>query len=410
MQEENARPLKVVIYKDRYQSSFMSPRVSRHQVAPTLFVPFNRMRPQWDGFTVLPPVWGADLVHAHNRIPVAARRYICSFESDLPRDYGFSGSSLLRGAMHAALESKRCRRIIAMSHSAKRAFQRMERDPGLRARLERKLMVRHPNVHLGPDTDALAGDDGEHLHLTFVGGHFGRKGGAACVRAAEIALARGLPVTFHIVSTLQVGTSNWLDPTLPGFFEPCISKLGLPNIRFSQGLPNGEVRALLGRSHFLLLPTLGDTFGFSMIEAMAEHTPVMASRLTAVPEVVAHGMNGYLLDIPATPSGEWAYTNHALRHTEEYAARFRETNESLAQQIIERIEPLIGQKAALACLRHNARVTAREMFSAGSQGALWDALYDRVAAEDLREEPALEPLRDVSSPEDPAAFLQAHFR
>lgn len=404
------RPLKVVIYKDRYQSSFMSPRVSRHQVKPTLFVPFNRIRPNWDGFTVLPPVPGTNLVHAHNRIPLAARRFICSFENALPRVFGFPESSFLRHALQAALESKRCRRIVAMSHSAKRFFQAMQPDPDVRARLEAKLIVRHPNVHIGAPEDALAGDTAEHLHVTFVGGHFGRKGGPACVRAAEIALARRLPVTFHIISSLQVGASNWLDPTLPDFFESYFSKLSLPNIRFSAGLPNAEVRALLGRSHFLLLPTLGDTFGFSMIEAMAEHTPVLASRLSAVPEVVAHGANGFLLDLPSDASGDWAYTNYGIRHTQEYAARFHDSNESLAQQMIDLIEPLIGQKDTHARLRYNAYVTANQMFSARSQSALWDALYERVAAEDLREEPALDPLHDISSPADPHAFLQPHFR
>jgi glycosyltransferase involved in cell wall biosynthesis len=403
-----SRPLKVVIYKDRYQSTFMSPRASRHQVKPTLFVPFNRIRSNWDGFTVLPPVPGAGLVHAHNRIPLAAKRFICSFENALPRAFGFSDSSLLRAAMQAALESKRCRRLVAMSHAAKRYFQARQPDPAVRARLEAKLMVRHPNVHMGAPEDALAGDAAEHLHVTFVGGHFGRKGGAACVRAAEIALARRLPVTFHIISSLQVGQSTWLDPTLPDFFEPYLSKLSLPNIHFLAGLPNAEVRALLGRSHFLLLPTLADTFGFSMIEAMAEHTPVMASQLSAAPEIVAEGANGYLLDLPADPSGDWAYTNYGLRHTQEYADRFREANESLAQQLIDRLEPLIAQREANARLRHNAYVTASRMFSARSQGALWDALYERVAAEDLREEPALDPVHDISSPADPHAFLQAH--
>ncbi len=38
---------------------------------------------------------------------------------------------------------------------------------------------------------------------------------------------------------------------------------------------------------------------------------------------------------------------------------------------------------------------------------MWDALYDRVAAEDLREEPALDPVHYISSPADPHAFLQA---
>ena len=122
----NSRRLKVLTLKDRYPTSFHSPRASRHDVRPTVFVPFNKIRSNWDGFTLLPPVGGVDLVHAYNRIPLNAKRYICSFESSMPRDYGFPQSSQLLKLLQSAVNSRRCRRIIGLSHFARRNFLRKQ--------------------------------------------------------------------------------------------------------------------------------------------------------------------------------------------------------------------------------------------------------------------------------------------
>lgn len=403
------RRLKVLTYKDRYPTSFMSARVSQHDVQPTFFMPFNKLVPNWDGFTVTASGQRTDLVHAFNRIPFNAKRYICSFESSLPRAYGFPQHSLLRDAMQARILSKRCRRIIAMSHAAKGTFLSQHRNSPHLERLRSKLMVRHPNIHLGDADDRFPGGNADHLTVTFVGAHFGRKGGGALVRAAELALERGIPVTFNIISSLQVGTSNWLDPTSRGFFEPYLSKLTLPNIRHHPGLPNAEARNIMRNSHFTLLPTLGDTFGYSMIESMAEHTPVIATRVNAVPEVVAHEHNGYLLDLPTDHLGVWVAPGYNERHTPEYAEHFRQANENIAHQLTDLLASLVGKEDILRRLRKNAYTTASYMFSATSQSLLWDALYERVASEDIKTEPVLDSVLDVSSPSSPLALLQDKF-
>lgn len=404
-----ASRLKVVLLKDKYQSTFMSPRVSRHEIQRSVFAPFNKVKRSWDGFTLLPPFQGEQLVHAHNRIPIGAKRYICSFESILPRIFGVPDNSLVHGMMMQAIESNKCRRIVAMSHAGKVHFLNQHKGSPQFERLKGKLMVRHPNVHLGAADDELQGDNAERLVVTFVGGHFGRKGGPACLRAAELALERKLPITFNIISSLQVGASNWIDPTLPGFFEPDFEKLKLPNVRHFPGIGNAEVRALLRQSHFSALPTIADSFGYSMIESMAEHTPVIASRLTAVPEVVAPGYNGFMLDLPTDAAGDWISPGYSERGTEAYAVHFREAMDNLALQMVNLLESMVGQRETLLRLRKNAYTTAKYMYSAKSQGALWDKLYERVAAEDPRSEPVLDPALDISSPETPMAFLGDRF-
>ena len=61
--------------------------------------------------------------------------------------------------------------------------------------IESKLMVQHPNAELGQKGDRLANDNASSLVLTFLGGHFIRKGGCVSVRIAEKAMEQNLPIT-----------------------------------------------------------------------------------------------------------------------------------------------------------------------------------------------------------------------
>ena len=55
--------------------------------------------------------------------------------------------------------------------------------------------------------------------------------------------------------------------------------------------------AFLGNATALLFPTdWPEPFGLAMIEAMSCGTPVIAWPLGAVPEIVEHGLTGFLVD------------------------------------------------------------------------------------------------------------------
>jgi glycosyltransferase involved in cell wall biosynthesis len=63
-----------------------------------------------------------------------------------------------------------------------------------------------------------------------------------------------------------------------------------------------DVPALLAGLDILLAPSLWEGFGLVMLEAMAQQTAVIASRVSAIPEVVSDGETGLLVaprDVPA---------------------------------------------------------------------------------------------------------------
>jgi len=58
-----------------------------------------------------------------------------------------------------------------------------------------------------------------------------------------------------------------------------------------------NVERILGVSDLFLLPSETESFGLAALEAMASSVPVIASRAGGLPEVVDHGVTGYLEDI-----------------------------------------------------------------------------------------------------------------
>ena len=60
-----------------------------------------------------------------------------------------------------------------------------------------------------------------------------------------------------------------------------------------------EVVPLLSVSDVFLLPSVQESFGLAALEAMACEVPVVASRVGGLPEVIEHGISGYLHPLDA---------------------------------------------------------------------------------------------------------------
>ena len=85
-----------------------------------------------------------------------------------------------------------------------------------------------------------------------------------------------------------------------GYYEREVAPHMVDAIRF-HGVVGGEerVRALGSARALLHLINFDEPFGLSVIEAMASGTPVIATRRGSMPEIIEHGVNGFLVDTPA---------------------------------------------------------------------------------------------------------------
>jgi glycosyltransferase involved in cell wall biosynthesis len=89
-----------------------------------------------------------------------------------------------------------------------------------------------------------------------------------------------------------------IDPVDEQYFEDTIRPLlNLPNIEFIGEISDAQKQDFLGDAAALLFPiNWPEPFGLVMIEAMACGTPVIAYRRGAVPEVMEHGITGFIVD------------------------------------------------------------------------------------------------------------------
>src|SRR5262249_31314058 len=68
-------------------------------------------------------------------------------------------------------------------------------------------------------------------------------------------------------------------------------------VEFIGEISDHEKREFLGRAMLLLFPIdWPEPFGLATIEAMANGTPILAFRRGSVPEVVEHGVTGFVVD------------------------------------------------------------------------------------------------------------------
>lgn len=71
-------------------------------------------------------------------------------------------------------------------------------------------------------------------------------------------------------------------------------------------LPHQEVLARMGRAYLSIVPSRSEAFGRVVIESMAMGTPVMASHVGGIPELIRDGVDGFLVppDDPEALAGK----------------------------------------------------------------------------------------------------------
>jgi glycosyltransferase involved in cell wall biosynthesis len=106
--------------------------------------------------------------------------------------------------------------------------------------------------------------------------------------AIEIAARAGLP--------LKIAAK--VDRADEAYFRDVIQPLlSQPHVEFIGEINDAQKSGFLSAARALLFPIdWSEPFGLVMIEAMACGTPVIAFSRGSVPEVIAHGVTGYIVD------------------------------------------------------------------------------------------------------------------
>ncbi len=374
------KPQLNILAPTRYPWTFNGPRQSRHHICRRQFVPFNKISSKIEGVTLLNPFpfRTFDFIHAFNRIPLGITPYLIGFESHLPRAFGWEDTQYF-DMLSRSLAGERCKGIFAISEYAKRHFIQQHQGRPWFDDIIKKLSVRYPNMPAPSTREESEGFEGDMniIRLIFIGNHFARKGGVAVIKLAKIAQEQGVPIHIDIISSLQVGTMSWVDPLKSGYMAPYLDMMNhLKNITVHGSLPNSKVLECLRKSHLSLLPTFSDTFGFSTIESMINHVPVMATAQGALPEFIVHQDNGFLLPLETDRIGEWAHINRNDRASDAYAGMFDAESDRLAAVMLSHIKSILNDPAPYLAMRKNCRLKACTLFSADDANRFWDRTYE----------------------------------
>ncbi len=142
-------------------------------------------------------------------------------------------------------------------------------------------------VHHGLPLDAMRFSASGGDYLLFVGRMMPEKG---IDRAVEIARRAELPL--KIAAAVHPGERAWFKDEIYPMLEASQSFVEY------LGEVGGKTRlALFANARALLFPIdWEEPFGLVLIEAMASGTPPIAFRRGAVPELIEHGVNGFVVD------------------------------------------------------------------------------------------------------------------
>jgi glycosyltransferase involved in cell wall biosynthesis len=148
---------------------------------------------------------------------------------------------------------------------------------------------RHPTldyvatIHHGIDTDAFFLHPSPGGYLLFFGRIHPDKG---AVEAIDVAERCGLPLVLAGIVQDQAYFDELVAPRIDG-----------ERVRFIGAVGPTERSGLLGGAHALLhLIGFEEPFGYSVVEAMACGTPAIAFRRGSMPELIADGTTGFLVD------------------------------------------------------------------------------------------------------------------
>jgi glycosyltransferase involved in cell wall biosynthesis len=225
-------------------------------------------------------------------------------------------------------------------------------------------------VFNGVDTDSFMpfdSHDGEFVpgRIIFIGRISPEKGLHVLLDAFKLVAARRPQASLQIVGAPHVAPSDFVggvggDPAVknlarfyvgPGYIEQLRKQISGPledRVVFSSEVPHDRVKSVLHSAAMLVQPSLVETFGMPVAEAMACGLPVVASRIGGLPEIVVNGQTGLLVQPDNT------------------------------LQLAEAILQLIEDSELSRTMGKAGRIRAEQLFSWSRVAASFDSLYSRL--------------------------------
>ena len=378
--------VKVIIGGQQHLSIPNLPRNSQHTlIRPKPFpagrYPIEKVWYPLGSFIPWQPLWGRyQTIHSFNRILYTNKPWFLTFEDHrvLYRNPQNKQEAIIYDLLNNRLSLENCQKIIAISDYAKLRFGKRIEGWTIAEKVNNKLLVIHPNFPVIVRQPKIY-QEHQSLQLVFVGNHFARKGGIVALRLAKKAEKLGLPLTIHIISGLEYGSGVPTDFPDRSKYTEDLKLLHLSNVVFHKNIPNAKVLELFSQSHFQLMATLHDTYGYSIVEGFSVATPAITTNVCALPEFIRHDENGYILKLPINEIKHWSNWLHGEKtKTDEYWDIVNSTYDYLADQALQQIVHFLDRadkREHYESLSAGALAQAQNVHNSEKQNDLLDNLY-----------------------------------
>lgn len=256
----------------------------------------------WAVFSYIPMSIGhVDLLHTWNRVNWGPRRWGATFESEFPRFFLPVDNVLTRKAF-GRMASSQCRFFIGMSRWACDVSKALWETANIAGEVLPKLHQVYPAFR-GGRWRLRTLSDAEPIRLVFIGGDFFRKGGDAVLDAIE-RVGDQLDIECAMVTRIDSTDIGARLVTTDELRRARGRLSSSSRVKWFKSLQHEHVLKLIQDSHIGILPSLNDTFGYSVVECMEAGLPVITSNISALPEFVNERV-GWVLPVPLDPLRYW---------------------------------------------------------------------------------------------------------
>ena len=233
-----------------------------------------------------------DVIHTFNRVCLHDRnRWVATFEKTFP-EYFSDETEIKYRVMRRQLPlilSDKCIAILPMSQWAYNyelwllgQFASQEEI----SQIKRKMTVLYPPQELLFSKEEVKQKFAniQKVKFLYVGSQVKRKGGAEVLKAFHELYRKYPDFSLVFVGNLEGNYNNfYMDDKEKKEIQSIIQHANW--LEYHEKVSNGEVLELAKQAHVGLLPSMGDTFGFSVLEMQACGCPVITTDRQALSEI-----------------------------------------------------------------------------------------------------------------------------
>ena len=267
--------------------------------------------------TVISP--NVDVIHTFNAVCDTDVPWVSTFETAIPRTnqtcdkaWQFTPQTADKFNKKAfeLLRKDNCKAVIAISEANKNIQLQIMEAFNIEGREEiaKKIKVLHPPQPVLINTEEFENkfrNIKDCIEIIFIGGKFFRKGGAETVDSLMKLASHNQKFHLTVISSLDYG-----DDVSCSTYEDMIRYKEILTstdwITYYERLPNSEVLELCKKAHIGLLPTMADTYGYSVLEMQSCGCAVISTDIRALPEMNNKDC-GYVVSVPKASSSEALY-------------------------------------------------------------------------------------------------------